>query len=505
MCLNTNLSYNPQKVFSSFHNERYLISYRCGKCAECQQQNSNEWYYRAVYEYRSCVASGGYMLFDTLTYRKPPRVRYFFLNVPHKLDYMCFSHDDTTNFMKRLRVNLIRLGYDVNKNLRYFLSTEYGTDERFTHRPHVHILFYVYNNAIPWQVLSFEISRAWSLGRTDGLPWHDEYSVQSRNLITSGLASSIRVCKYVSKYVQKSSSFQKEIDKRLNSLMWNTYQDVVRFRVDSIDFETRFAVSCSEVRDYDDFVQFCNSPNGKKIRRAYARVVEQYHRQSLGFGLSALDEINVDDIIKTGTLTVADASQIVMRIALPTYYKRKLFYEQVVYRGSKMWQLTPVGQCYKSARDAQLVDRLIKLYEASAINNHIKVDAVALANYVVHQRGRLNVGNINSINHDPIITEKAQLPNNIYNYVTSSDFAQYHLRGVTSSWLGTAQTGFIFPFASFTLSKDFVNKYVYLNPEYERQLDQLQQREKKQEVFNHKQELTQLYKVLFPRTPVKRV
>lgn len=479
-----------------------MISYRCGQCADCQRQNANEWYYRAVYEFKSCIKSSGYMLFDTLTYKRAPRISDFYA-IPRSLDFMCFSHSDTTNFLKRLRINLFRLGYDVKDNLRYFLSTEYGTDDRYSHRPHVHILFYVYHNCVPYDVLSLAISQSWALGRTDGIPYRSKQYVRDNNVITGGVASSTRVCKYVSKYVMKDSVFSKVIEKRINAILWNNYQKDVRFSVTAKDFDTGFACSLSENRDYDSFCTWTNSPAGKSERRAIKRVVDQYHRQSQGFGLYALQEINYDELIKTGSLVIPDTNSngFVLRIPLPTYYNRKLHYECTTFNGAKFWQLNAKGKRYRAKRLGYLQQYIQQRFDDYNSNNDIKVDSSLLTRYILYHRGRLQMVS-QPLSNDVTIDDKKLLPNKFYNYTTNSDYSHYHIRGVTGQWLGNSQVGYS-SFGSFISSSDFISRYVYMDSQYEAQLSlveayERQKGEKNNQVKEHKDKLTSLYKMLFP-------
>lgn len=443
------------------------------------------------------------MLFDCLTYRPKdvPKVSHY-IPVPRKLDYMCFDHHQIRKFMVLLRKRLERKGFNVKENLRFFLSTEYGTDEHRSHRPHVHILFYVYKNCVPYDVLSCEIAACWPYGLTDGIPYKGRWYVQDRCVIKSGLASSVRVCKYVSKYVQKDSTFQKEIDKRINRYLWHHFNNDVRYSIAARDFDTGRVCKITKDIDLDQFSNWCKSPAGKKCRADISRLLSQFHRQSLGYGLAAINDIDVSQLVKTGVVSCPDADKIVMRLALPTYFKRKLFYETTIYKGAKMWQLTEKGKKFMNERKIHLLKYLEKSYRAQALNAHIQFDAAELARYVVYQRGRLQ-----GIASEVTIDDKKCLPDNIYNYVTPSDFKQYHQKGVTGSWLGYSDN-YLFSSASFTPIGAFIRKMVYLDPSKEAILDQLRQSsarlgEKKQEFYEHTQQLKSLYKSLFPSTRVK--
>ena len=91
--------------------------------------------------------------------------------------------------MKRLRILLERMGFDVAHKLRYFIVSEYGSPEK-TFRPHYHgILWnfpYLDDNRLLNDVMTQEvIEKAWSYGFVKCLP-----------LLTGGAA-------YVMKYMRK--------------------------------------------------------------------------------------------------------------------------------------------------------------------------------------------------------------------------------------------------------------------------------------------------------------
>lgn len=506
MCIFNRLTVNPRKIFSPFYREQYLVSFKCGKCVECQQQLANEWYYRSLYEYKCCVNSGGYMLFDTLTYKRAPRISDF-ISIPRSLDYMCFSYRDVRLFLVLLRKHLERMGYDVKHNLRYFISSEYGTDDRYTHRPHYHVLFYVYNNFIDYQTLSNEIADCWIHGRTDGVKYKGAFYVKNNNVISSGISSSSRVCKYVSKYVMKDIGFQQVIDSRINALMWHLFQKDVRFDVIR-DFASGCAVEVTEFRDYDSFSSWIKSPNGRQKKAELTRLLSQFHRQSLGYGLYALQSLDIDKLMVNDIVTVEDASQrTVMRLPLPMYYKRKLFYDVVKYQGVKMWQLNRRGKIYKNKRDMYLCEftkRQLLDFRLNTKFTNINFDADKIARYMIYERGRIN----GDITAEVTIDDKKHLPCNIYNYVTVSDLRQFHCKGLSFKWLGSSGQ-YLSSFASFTPLQTFINRYVIFNKVYEDIIDEFyrwkfRNGEKKQELLEYKQRLSLLYKGIFPHARQRR-
>ena len=184
MCLNQRYIRTQSKNLSLNGGQSYVQVQKCGHCAECIAEKRDEWYFRAWYETQSCIAAGGYVLFDTLTYAPEhvPHISDFIdfdklrINATRaKYDYMCFSKDDIALFFKRLRQQLKRDGFKSSDCIKYFLTSEYGTSDEGTHRPHYHFLCFVYDPRLNPLTLSNYIDKCWQLGRTDGIPYKSAY------------------------------------------------------------------------------------------------------------------------------------------------------------------------------------------------------------------------------------------------------------------------------------------------------------------------------------------
>lgn len=96
----------------------------CNKCVLCKEKKCREWSLRAVAETNY---SDSCPLMITLTYAVQPEQ-----GVVKK---------DCQDFLKRLRINLERKGY--NNKLRYFLCAEYGKN---THKAHYHLILWNFPN-----------------------------------------------------------------------------------------------------------------------------------------------------------------------------------------------------------------------------------------------------------------------------------------------------------------------------------------------------------------------
>lgn len=120
----TSLEYDKcPYVLTSFG--EYLPLFRlvaCGKCSLCKEKKSNDWSSRVSLE---CEAHEHLPLMVTLTY-----------NNEH-LPLAGVMKTEVQKFLKRLRVNLARNGYD--DKFRYILCSEYGSKRG---RPHYHLLIF---------------------------------------------------------------------------------------------------------------------------------------------------------------------------------------------------------------------------------------------------------------------------------------------------------------------------------------------------------------------------
>lgn len=95
----------------------------CGQCVGCRLRRVGEWVIRNTWELRE---HNGVACFPTLTYADE-----------HLPDSYSVEVDHLQRFMKRLRRRL-----PPGVRIRFFAVGEYGEDDRYTKRPHFHILIY---------------------------------------------------------------------------------------------------------------------------------------------------------------------------------------------------------------------------------------------------------------------------------------------------------------------------------------------------------------------------
>lgn len=368
MCL------KPVKVYCNSHyiyrnSQHKLVNYvACGKCAECQQNRTNELMFRTRYEASDTFRRGGYIIFDTLTYdentipwSKALVKREFGVDIPDELNFRTFDYRDFSLFMKRLR-KVVSSRYGSFRNIKYFVSSEYGTQEGRTHRGHFHCIFFVRDNRINPFDFSHFVRQCWNKGITDGVDDKGRgYFVSNRlfrsNRNIEGVLNSVG---YVGKYINKDSE----------------YQRVVNYKIGEIE------------RYFDAFdSQYKFSYAGRLRKRQLRRSLSQFSKWSQGYGISAIDDIDIERLFKDGKVTMPDKKRVVRDISLPMYYYRKLFqyqkdesqwyydsyHRKAHFERFKTWQYNELGFAYKRVSLMRSVDTLAKLYK-SRLDNYCSLD-----------------------------------------------------------------------------------------------------------------------------------
>lgn len=469
MCYNPVTIINPCKYVSLRFRERYLIQVPCGHCAQCATNKSNEWYFRTYYQTLDTLTDPkgkAFVLFDTLTYRNKdlPYISDF-VSVPVGCDYPCFNSRHIQLFNKKLRKACSKKG----SFYKFFLTSEYGTSENHSHRPHYHILIYSDGNIEPLE-LSALIAKCWQYGRTDGLPYKTVNYVRGNIFTSDKFAESLRTCRYVSKYIQKSCKFEKEITKRLDHIMLTIAEKMIDGWIDS--------------------------PHAKRVRMKYARLVGQFHRQSKEFGASYLRDIDITDFDSVNQLYMPDSKKVHLSIPLPMYYKRKMYYEVKKIDGNNIWIPTDLGLLYLQSRDKILKDNLVNRFKALNHQANVFYDSERLADYVLYYRGRIRAIDLPK---SPIDKYCAV---DLYSYSTLSDREHIDELGLTKYYAGNNTIGYrcskLYNRIKF---KDFISRYVILDDDYEKQLDQLYNscskiNDNRQKAFELRQHLVNLYHYL---------
>lgn len=330
MCLFPLSIRNPTKVINTDGGQLLKMQVPCGHCAQCLRAKRNEWYIRSHYEMQRTFSLGGYVYFDTLTYADEhlPKLSHFIDIKNYGLaDFSCFNHTHFKAFLKRLRRRIAHHYHVDSSAFRYFLTTEYGEDDRYTHRPHYHILFFVYADIDPLK-FSQLVADCWQYGRTDGFPYKPDsyvyrhvYGRKYGETDNKDFPTTSAVCMYVSKYITKHSKFTKVLDERMKEL--------------------RNKLMC-----YNRIHHLTITQEDEDMLKELKRNIDMFHRQSQGFGLSYIDNLTPEKLmfLETDQMIMKDRDKIVKTYPLPMYYKRHLFYINKKHTdGSRYWELSHDG------------------------------------------------------------------------------------------------------------------------------------------------------------------
>lgn len=437
------------RLISRLHRQPLLQQCACGQCFECQTLKHQEWLFRIYHEWKDCIAKGGYIFFDTLTYDDEhlPHISDFF-DIPLDLDNSCFSRKDLRSFVTSL-TDRIRNKYGADSSLfRRFIAAEYGKDEDYydefgrlrkgTIRPHYHCLFFCMVPDLDVVTLRDMIHDVWSRGRTDNVRFYGKHANVFRG---NNSDSQLAVSNYVAKYIQKDTSYRNMIDKRIDYICDNfasQYSDSIVVKCSHIDIDNinhNFVDEIAVVSD--DSCNFFKSQTFKRFRASLVRSIGQFHLQNDGFGASALSEFDLNEIISTGMVTMPDKQHIVRKLPLPLYYKRKLFYNLVKFEnGFRVWVPNDLGKKYISSSRVRLVNTLANRYRN--LNDLYKLDLTCdfdlLAKYVVYYKGRNNGLYGNDVDFCDLLSMPSNL--RLFNYCTSTDKQLFHISCLSSEFVG---------------------------------------------------------------------
>lgn len=276
----------------------------CGFCPQCQLLRQKEWQLRLRYEWKSCKDSGGFCFKEELTY-KPDCV-------PTKFGFMCFSKRDLQLFLKRLRRNM---EYFCKKNglvcpsIKYFVVCEYGGNG--THRPHYHILIFVYGNSIPVKVFNVMVRNSWQLGLTNNNTGRNAKRLWS---VDSKIVSSHSGIDYVTKYLFKDKAFIRNLIQQDNGSV------LVDYLSSKLSFDVRSFLDTEDVREYVKFYYVW-----KFLNKSIYKELLPFSLKSQGIGIGLCEHLSYADFVN-GCYNDPLVSRLEV---LPRYYYRKLFYDYV--------------------------------------------------------------------------------------------------------------------------------------------------------------------------------
>lgn len=123
----------------------------CGKCEDCRSSKADDWFQRIYEEINQCAEHGGKTIYTTLTYNNINVPRFYYVdNEGNERSFMCFNKQHKDRFANDLRMYFRRkfsaLGMQqpsYSYPFKLIFCSEYGLDDRYTHRPHYHVLLHI--------------------------------------------------------------------------------------------------------------------------------------------------------------------------------------------------------------------------------------------------------------------------------------------------------------------------------------------------------------------------
>lgn len=443
----------------------YKFSVPCGSCDECEKSKCQEYTFRSYYETQSTFDAGGYIYYDTLTYDNE--------HLPHlsdhldtivkgsEFDYPCFSRRNFRLFYQRLKQNIKNRFGDIP--LGFFATSEYGEDERYTHRPHHHILLFVKSDKINWIDLSKLVSDAWFYGRTNGVKYCPMVEVQ-KHVYKPGSSIFVndtvmqRVCSYVSKYVVKDSEFIRVVDARFKAVCQHLYGS-----------------------------NYKANPDCKVIKSE----IYPFHRQSSGFGSDFLRYTPLELIEAKELIRIPNKNSVWSFMVIPQYLRRKIYYKLVRNAdGTLKWELNDAGVQHNQRYVFDKINNVANMYRNWYDSLHTicptKCDTYRqsvidllngrswfdFATYLVCYRGRIlsksqfeDTQYLDVVNHVHPLDKQVSLMYNkplkadLYNYNCPCDYDEFRRKFVSTSNLGTKASDYHLKSHRNILTEVFVSDF----------------------------------------------
>lgn len=453
MCKNPIKIKNNSKYITENTGHQYYIWVNCGKCSECRQSKIIEWNLRTYYQSLETITNGGWIYFDTLTYDRYhlPRLNKLIKDKdgnPINKSYACFNYQDIRDFYEKLR------GWYGDRAFKYFITSEYGS---IKNRSHYHIILFIQDNNIEPIQFSNDVYKAWSKGRTDGIPFKSNKYVLQHNVIRELNLNAIR---YVAKYVTKSQHFLDIVNKR-----WHNIENYY-----------------TNTKNYDKL-------KIKALKRKYFYYCTPFHRQSQHYGETALYYMTENDLWNKGIIFYKDDSlKINQYTKLPMYFKRKLTQKQIKYNGKRIWINTEEGIKWKSLQEHRLYTQIKDRYnDLNTLKGkpYTTKEIEATTKYILYERGRL-AGNQDYKPHH----EEATL----FNYNTDKDLKNLNHKCISRKYIGNDIQGY----ATTELEEiNTIEDKIYINTELERIIENLKIDEDDKTKVILKEHLAEIKKTYF--------
>lgn len=289
----------------------------CGHCEDCLLQAQNDIMIRSISEFDDCIKSGGKVSFLTFTYSNDhvPITTYSLNEDGSDLNFSSLFYKDIDgsqpwvfNFCK---VRIQKMLNSVRKNLerhgvvnafRYMIVPEYGSDDRYTQRPHFHAIFYLSPDFLKHYPSSLGIfQRYWNYGKVSISKEHGEFlsnvdaiKYTSKYLSKTLLLTRLRQFKKFYNFIKSNINTLKPIDYKYNVTPHGLFRYYMRKTGSSLFILKSINYGGSELKKLRSFL--INSDYS-----TFSKIIQQ------GYPL-----------IKDGQITY---------LRYPSYYLRKLFYD----------------------------------------------------------------------------------------------------------------------------------------------------------------------------------
>ena len=380
----------------------------CGQCEQCKTQKVNEWSFRLLEEAKETFRLGGFSIFDTLTYDNlhvptVGKVLYqlgeFSLDVTSSIcDMLCNSKRDVQLFFKRLRSL-------YSGPIRYYLVSEYGNDERYTHRPHYHVQFFFPSPTITPEQASKLIRQAWQNGRTDGIEDKGQKYFFSKRCFTSFTPYIQNIILYITKYMHKDYDYYNRV-----------VEPVIAYLHRSLDPNKTNKMSYSlKLRE-------------RKIKSH----IGNFMLCSKGIGESYLTEKNRLFHVKQSHVRLRYPSGKYYGLPLPRYYVKKFYY---IRDKDNTLLPTPLGeQRQQYLKQFQLESTITDIMAALGISHQ---DATPVAEYFLNNYNTLKINLFRSYkvtNNEQTRIESTPYVEYSGNSATLADFLQAYTTPIDENY-----------------------------------------------------------------------
>lgn len=317
--------------------DRFSMDVPCGHCPECNNKRVNDLVFRCYHEFLRTEQvrkrfGYGFTLFQTFTYSLE--------NSPYSGGFRFFCKSDLQKMLKRVRKKLDSFGYQVDNNLKYIITCEYGSSPDHMHLPHYHACFFscvpgldpsVFDRIVhdSWKYLGDEYSDSCELGFVD------------RRDTGLRVVNSIYGIRYICKYVYKGTSVKEALDYNKSSDISKFVKDFC-FKYGQRFGDTRFSWNYNDLKDW----QIARIWKAFKVYFPHIEGYElmPFYLQSKGLGLFFLENCSYDELFDVVQLPTKSSTGFA-NFAIPLYYIRKVFYDYD--KVSKRFILNELGKEYK--------------------------------------------------------------------------------------------------------------------------------------------------------------